>query len=203
MSHKTPPIGISGAFILKSPYVTTPTTSYTVIAIREYDEMVLRNQNILRLVYEPVGLGQIDYDTDRASGALVVVLKGSDGTTLYVPNSYIESFPNMGSVPYSRLIVGVSLGMWPENRPTDDIVNVLSEAVQEFIGVTPTVEVTRAPHSGMVTEQQHAQITSARQAAITNRDTPRAVIARLTAEVQRLQQAVDEQAIIIEALSNP
>lgn len=202
MSRLTPPIGISGAFLLRDPFSVSADKSYTVTAIRKFSEVIARGQDPVKMIYEPVSLGTGAYEQDVAAGALVICLQDKEGRTTYVPDTYIESYPSMGSVPYHRVVMGVSLGMWPEHRGTEDVQDAIAQAVEDFIGVTPEVIETRAPTSDYMSEQQHVQLTSVRQSAIISRETPRATILRLSEQLVAMQATIDEQASIIEALAN-
>lgn len=200
MSRMTPPMGISGAFLLRTPFEANPEKSYTVVAIRQFSEMIARGQDILALVYQPVGLGEVAYHGDQAEGALVIVLRDKSGSLIYVPDTWIEQYPNMGSVPYSHLVLGVSMGMWPESRNLDDVIQAVTESVKAKIGTVPTFFVTRSPTRDHISEGQHVQLTAARRAAVTNNETDTAAIIRLSNKVADLQRTIDEQTALIEAL---
>lgn len=202
MARQTPPMSISGAFLLRTPFTTDPNKSYTVVAIRTFNELLARSQDPLRLVYQPVGLDETAFAEDQLEGALVICLRDSTGSLIYVPDTYIDQFPSMGSVQYSRLIAAVSLGMWPDYRDLSDIEEAIKVAVETKIGVEPQIFLTRAATNTYMTEQQHIQLTLARTANVTVHETPTAMIRRLTAEVERLQMLNDEQERVIEALAN-
>lgn len=200
MSRLTPPMGISGAFLLREPFVADPEKSYTVVAVRQFYELISRGQDPVELVYRPVGLGDTAYKADQAIGALVICLRDRNGSLLYVPDTYIDQYPNMGSVVYSRLVLGVNLGMWPDERNVDDILQAVTESVASKIGVEPQVIVTRAPTQDHVTEEQHVQLLAARRAAVTHQETDTATIIRLSDEIAHLQRIIDEQVEIINEL---
>jgi len=200
MARMTPPMNISGAFLLRAPFTTDPNKSYTVAAIRTFNELIARSQDPLTLIYGPVGLGASAYQADQREGALVICLRTSAGGLLYVPDTYIEQYPSMGSVPYSRLIAGVSLGMWPDYRNLDDMSQAIKESVKAKIGVDAEVFLSRGVVSNHMTEQQHTQLTAQRRAAVINNETDTATILRLSEEVLRLQATIAEQDAVIEAL---
>ncbi len=202
MARQTPPMGISGAFLLRAPFVADPEKSYTVVAVRQFYELISRGQDPVELVYRPVGLGETAYQGDQQLGALVICLRDRNGSLLYVPDTYIDQYPSMGSVPYSRLVLAVSLGMWPDERNLDDIIQSVKESVKTKIGVDPELFVTRAPTRDYVSEDQHVQLVATRRAAVTHLETDTATILRLTDEVARLQQIIDEQVELITALVN-
>lgn len=201
MARKTPPMAVSGAFILREPFSVDTNSTHTVIALRTFAELVARNQDPLRLVYQPVGLGQTAYNEDKVEGALVVCLRDKTGNLVYVPDTYIDSFPNMGSVPYSRLIIGVSMGMWPDYRDLDDVLQAIRESVASKIGVTPELSVSRGIATDSVSEAQHAQLTAARQNSVEENETDTAKIIRLSDEIIRLNAVIAEQDILIQGLA--
>lgn len=200
MARMTPPMNISGAFLLRAPFQVDPNKSYTVVAHRTFGELQARAQDPLKLVYEPVGLGATAYADDQIEGAQVICLRDAAGSLVYVPDTYIEQYPSMGSVKYSRLIAAVSLGMWPDYRDLDDVEQAIRESVKAKIGVDPAIFLTRAATSNHVSEQQHVQLTATRQAAITNTETDTATILRLTDEITALKAQVASQDELIEAL---
>ncbi len=200
MARMTPPMSISGAFLLRQPFVADSNRSYTVIAIRTFKEMLARSQDPLKVVYQPVGLGETAYVADQQAGALVICLRDSTGSLIYVPDTYIDQYPNMGSVAYSRLIAAVSLGMWPDYRDLSDVEQAIAESVEAKLGVKPEIFLTRAATSTHMTEQQHVQLTATRLAGVTVNETTTATIQRLSDEVARLQRLLTEQEAVIEAL---
>jgi hypothetical protein len=201
MARKTPSMNISGTFILRDPFSISPDSAHTAVALRTFDELVARGQDPMRLVYTPVGLAQPAYGSDKAEGAYVVCLRDKSGNLTYVPDTYIDSFPNMGSVPYSRLIVGVSLGMWPDERGIEDVYEAIREAVKTKIGVDPVLSITRGMTTDYVDEARHAQLTATRENSVTMNETDTATIIRLSNEIARLNGVVDAQTVLIEALA--
>lgn len=202
MARKTPPMGASGSFVLRAPFSVSSTASYSVIAHRSFDEIISRNQNPLKLVYTPVELTQADLDRDKAEGALIVCLRDKAGNLIYVPDTYVDAYPNMGSVPYSRLIIGVSLGMWPDYRNIDDVTEAIREAVTAKIGVDPVITPTRGIATDYVSETKHAQLTLARENAVAVNETDTATIIRLSNEITRLNATIAEQVVLIEAITS-
>ncbi|MNV76720.1 hypothetical protein D3C71_1700920 [compost metagenome] len=66
--------------------------------------------------------------------------------------------------------------------------------------MVPEVFVSRASTSDYVDEQQYAQITQARNNAITNRETATATIIRLTDTIAAQEVTLAEQQLLIESL---
>ena len=203
MARNTPPMNVSVAFLLRSPFVADPAKSYTVTALRSFAELVARGQDPLKLIYLPVNLSETNYAEDQLEGALVVALRDSTGKILYVPDTWIDRYPNMGSVPYSRLVAAIDLGMWPDARDLDDVEQAIKESIRSKIGVDVEVKLTRGIATDFVSEERHVQLTQARENAVTNNETYTATIIRLSDEIARKDVTIAEQAELIQALANP
>lgn len=201
MARITPPMNISGAFLLRTPFVADPAKSYTVTAHRSFAELIARSQDPLKLVYAPVGLTATAYAEDQMEGAIVIALRDSAGNIMYVPDTYIDRYPGLGSVPYSRLIGVVDLGMWPDYRDLDDVLATLKEGCKGKLGVDVEVTLARGALSNAMTEEQHTQLTAARNAAVTNNETSTATIIRLSDEIIARNATIAEQALLITELA--
>lgn len=201
MARITPPMDIAGAFLLRTPFVADPAKSYTVTAHRSFAELIARSQDPLKLIYAPVGLTATAYVEDQLEGAIVIALRDSAGNIMYVPDTYIDRYPGLGSVPYSRLVGVVDLGMWPNYRDLDDVMASLKTSCKANLGVDVEVTLARASTTNMVTEEQHTQLLAAREAAKTNNETPTATIIRLSDELAARDATIAEQALLIQALT--
>jgi hypothetical protein len=201
MARLTPGLGIKGAFLLKEPFTTQADLEYSVTALRSFAEIRARREDPVELIYTPVGLTESDMNNDIAQGAQIVVLSTNAGVLTYVPDTYVLSYPSMGSIPYSHLIASASLGMLPDDYDTAAIEQTMASALSDHIGVEPEVFITRGAVSDQVTEDMHVQLTISREAAITNRETDRAAVIRLEALVASQQDTITQYETIIEQLT--
>lgn len=189
MARVTPPTGTEGLFLLRLPFEVSPSISYRVGAQREFEELVTRGFDVVKEVYTPAGLTAQDYENDKAAGALLIVLTSKTSKPVYVPDTYIESYPNMEIVPHVWLIASVSIGMVPQTYDTTRLSQSIQQAVADDIGVSPQVTIAVAPTVSAVTQTQAAAAASARLAAIKNKSTAYATILKLQAQIDDLQQA--------------
>lgn len=201
MVRRTPAPGLKGAFLLRAPFTTEADVEYTVTAVRSFAEIRARNSDPLLLVYEPVKLTAVDMQADIDEGAAIVVLRTRTGELTYVPDTYIEVYPYMGSIPYSHLIVSGSLGMIADSYDTTLITQVVASALSDFIGVEPTMFITRGEITDTISEERHVQLTISREAAVKNRETDRAAVLRLTALLDTANKRIAEQDLIIQELA--
>lgn len=202
MARLTPSIGISGAFLLREPFTTEVGVEYTVTALRTFAEISARNNDPLALIYTPVGLDKSHMQLDKDENAVIVVLSTKAGLLKYVPDTYIDSYPYMGSVPYSHVVASVSCGMLPDSLDVTNLKQVIASAVSDFIGVEGTVFISRGEVTDMIDEARHVALTISRTAAVSNRETDRAAALRLGRELQEANAKLVEYETIIEELSS-
>jgi hypothetical protein len=174
MSRITPPLRSKGIFGLRSPFVAKPGVAYTVQAIRTFEEIRARGSDVLELVYSPVGLSKSYYDTDVAAGAVIVTLMSATDKPIYVPDTYIDSYPDMGNIDYRWLIASISLGSLPAGFDTSLLKNQIENVVAGFIGVQGTCNIGLGALTESVSSETHAQLVAARKGAITMNNTDRA-----------------------------
>jgi len=168
----TPPMNAKGLFLLAAPFVAKEDVTYMVSAIRTFEEIRADKEEPLDLVYRPVGLGETEYQADIAAGAQIIALLSSTEKPIYVPDTYILSYPNMGVVPYSWLVLSCSLGPLPDSYDPSVAIQTIQQELSDHTGVQDiTVNVGRATYTDTITDDMHVQLTIARQAAITNNDT--------------------------------
>lgn len=168
----TPPMYSSGIFLLTSPFVAKPDVTYRVAAIRTFEEIRAAGEEPLDLIYRPVGLGDTEYQADIVAGAAIITLLSNTEKPIHVPDTYILSYPNMGVVPYSWLVLSCSLGPLPDNFDPTVAIQTIQQELSDHTGVQNiTVSVGRATYTDTITSDMHAQLTSARLAAIKTNDT--------------------------------
>jgi hypothetical protein len=194
MSRITPPLRSKGIFSLRSPFVAKPGVAYTVQAIRTFEEIRARGSDVLELVYSPVGLSKSYYEADLAAGAVIVTLMAATEKPIYVPDTYIESYPDMGNIDYQWLIASISLGSLPSNFDTSLLKSQIENVVAGFIGVRGTCNIGLGALTESVSSETHAQLVAARKGAITMNNTDRAralkaeaVIAKQLIRIQELE----------------
>lgn len=188
-----PPLESYGTFEVREPYVVKATSLYRTTAHRTYEEIAVSGVDVYQLAYAGVGLTKEDLQSDRVNQAVIVTLQSIDDGPIYIPSTYILSYPGMDFKPYSHLIGSVSMGPLADDFDVSLVADVISTVVSDTIGVTPTVQWHRVPHTGSVSLTQHEQLEEAREAAIVSRVTDHS-------ELLRLSEKVAEQTTYIERL---
>lgn len=193
----TPPINVTGLYTLSGPWAqdVVPNTPYTNIAVRKFADIIRKGEDPYGLYYYPKQLTPADYQRDSNAGECIVTLRSAGGQFIYVPTSYILSYPNQSGVPYAVVVLGVNLGAIPNTADLSAIRQKIADVVHDYYGVTPTIQ--QAVISEVVTKSagDHAAIEAARQAEIVERQTDYSKL--LTA-----QQTIAAQAQVIQQLQN-
>lgn len=202
MARITPPLNSKGLFVLRAPFHAVATVAYRVGAIRTFEELISRGIDPVKLVYQPAGLDDAEYQADKIAGAAVVTLLSDSTKPLYVPDTYVESYPNMGVVPHSHVVMVMSLGILPDTYDTTRAVQAVQTAISEYIGVEPTVSIATQPTTDAITQEQYVQNLAARNAAIANRSTDFVDKLQLQAQNEQLKLQNAELIAMIEQLQN-
>lgn len=189
----TPPLHAEGRYTLRLPWVASPTTIYSCIAIRSFADIFKLGKNVLADYYAPKNLTSLEYEADSAEGAHIVTLLSREGEVIYVPDTYIESYPNMNNVAYSHVVLSVSIGALPDYIDLTFLRQQLSAVTSDVIGVAPTVKENRAPSVGAIDPLQHENLEVSRLAAITNRTTD---FAKLKIELAKNQTLLEKVAML-------
>lgn len=196
----TPPLNATGRFILREPFVAKETTVYQCIALRKFDDLVELGSNIFEDYYEPFGLSLNDFRNDDRVDAVIVTLMEPTGEIIYVPDTYIVSYPNMGDVTYQRIVLSIGMGPIPSFLPLEHLQSQIVGLVSDVIGVDGDVRLHAAPALGAVSPEQHEIMEAARANRIVRRGTDRAKLLEEQTKVTQLQERVQVlEQIIIEA----
>ena len=179
----TPPLGAYGKYELKTPWVINSNISYRCVSLRRVEEIVKSGKNVFTTFYEPMKLTQDVANVDIAAGVVFVGLLGSDGSRIYVPDTYILSYPDQTAVTYDYTVLSVDLGPQPSNIDLAMLMDEIKTIASNFTGVSADniiVGLGAAASTTMLTNEQHQAAEDARSLAIANTETSTTKIARLT-----------------------
>ncbi len=165
----TPPIHASGVYSLFAPFTVSLEMIYRCHAVRSFDELVKRGINVYEEYYAPKELSEKIYKEDAAKGASIVTLISADQEYIYVPNTFIESYPGMAGLRYERKVMMLDLGPLPSNFQLDYLIDDMQDLVTKAVGVTEDkadINFATIPMSGTVSHEDHIQLEASRRAAI-------------------------------------
>ena len=169
MDNLVPPIGTKGLYTLNTPFdaQVVAGAQYTTEAIRTFEELERAGIDIFQEFYDPLGLEESDVEADRTAGAILVSLLSDTAAQINVPSTYIVSYPDLAFIPYSHVVLGISLGPLPDRLDLSVLQTEIEDLVSEKIGITDaTVTVGKGPSTGVITPANHQSIEAARIAGI-------------------------------------
>lgn len=189
--RRTPPIMARGRYQLRAPFVAPPTKVFICYAIRTFKDLYELGEDVYEKYYAPLGLSRNVFQVDSERNVTVVTLISDDHQVIYVPDSYILSYPDMGEVTYHRVVLSVDFGVLPEYLDFEHTKQQLGNVATDVIGKMPTVSLHVAPSSGVITPDEHETLESSRLFNVQNQTTDRAQYLeqlRLNADlIERLQ----------------
>lgn len=199
---RTPPIYAEGIFVCYPPYdsVVDINTVYIVEAIRSFPEMERRKRDVFAEVYEPHKLSETIYKEDAAAHAAIITLKAVDGTLLFIPNTYIESYPGMAGLEYSRNVVIVDVGMIPSTIDLKLLVADLQDVITKNVGATVDSVVDTMRYEGNITHEEHVALETARRLKIQQHIPLQQQVDEATQRTDEMQRQMDELVELIEEI---
>lgn len=190
MAKKTPPLHTRGRYTLKQPWSTDATTLWECYAIRSFDDIYKLSVDVYQQYYAPKNLDEATFQADRQEGANIITLMNGNGDVLYVPDTYILAYPSMDNVPYSHVILSMSVGALPDYLDLTFLGEQIAAVASDVIGYVPTVKVHRAPTVNAFTPTQHEEAEAGRLAAVKLLTTDHARLQQAQATIDALQQKV-------------
>lgn len=184
---RVPSLDTRGRFVLTSPFIAKSDVIYSVIALRELADIYLSGIDVYTTYYESAGLvndvevnGSVfSFDDESSLSPIIVTLEGTDGSLTYVPSTYIESFPNMGEVTYSRVVLSADVGALPDTVSVASILVDIEDLISSRFGVDATVKINRAFADVQPTSDEHEILEASRIGSISRSDNNYSEIIRL------------------------
>lgn len=166
-----PPIGAAGTWVLKAPYATEIVSglTYTCVAVRRLGEFRLLGIDPYTQYYEPKEVPAATYASDLNQGDVCIVsLQTAAGKLIFVPSTYIESYPNPNGYRYTPVILAVDIGSIPDALNLSAVKTDIMEIVKTYLGID-NVSVTSIAvgESKAVNQNDHNSLEAARQGRIT------------------------------------
>ena len=167
----TPPINALGQYVVRPPFNIPAGAIYKCEAINGFEALEKDGANVFSKFYTPFGISQDIFNTDRINGIDIVTLISSTHPTVILPSSFIVSFPNITAIPYNNVFLVMDLGILPDKTELRAGIDYCKEVIEDFHGVTPTVQVVAHPIAGLIDSSQHESLVNARIAKMKEHDT--------------------------------
>ncbi len=191
----TPEVGATGVYTLSPPFDTKIITDviYTCIAVREFTDLTAVGMDPKDLYYADVlTTDPTRYETDIEKGVCIVTLQSVSGDIVYVPSSFIKSFPKAGGVAYTTVALAISLSAIPKSTDLTFLKQQMRDIVTNTIGVTSDVKTLTLSPDMLVSTVESAALEAARAELITTTETDRAARIRLEGLVRSQAQQIEQ-----------
>lgn len=201
MSNNIPQLGASGIYTLASPFDNQlrENVAYTCIAVRRLTDFTQVNRNPKILYYDANGLDSSIWERDSLDPEVcIITLVSKSGQWIYVPSSFITSFPDIGGIPYTVRLLGINLGAVPDNLDLSSLLTSVENIVRDTIGITSTCKTVAASDTKILSYQAHHDIEVARLNLIEEDKTDRGIrldrdetILALRAQITALEDYIE------------
>lgn len=203
-------VGTSGKFTLKAPFAKllqqvsldgdeSIDLLYTVVAKESIAASVTSGSAVLDDIYIANGLTEKEYQRDFIAKVNIITLGSTGYAQVRVPESYLESWPELNIVPYYQPVLVMPLGPWAKDTDFTLLIKKVAAAVSDTVGIEDTdgCQVHGLEIAGIVTLELHEQIKRKREALIKNRVTDHAEVIRLRGELDvALKEIVALQSLL-------
>lgn len=181
-----PYVGLTGQFLLKTPYNTllgfTAGVDYTCTAVTNISGAIAAGEDPLNEIYLFNGDTEASFNIDEAANHCIVTLQSGLGDVVRVPNSALISLPAADGVKYLNIVLGIGLSALPDNFDLETLKTEVSDLVFHRIGVRSSVFGSTVGGVTVITHAQHATINAARLANIISNLSVRTTNTQLAAQ---------------------
>lgn len=166
-------VGDRGIFKLKEPFavLVTPQVVYEVRSIRTLNDCVAAGENPFERYYRPFNISEMDYHLAVSANVCIIGLNAGIGEWIYVPETYVESAPDMSGVKYTNIALGVRLGAVPDELSIEALIVAIKEQVMGYVGVDADVRAIAIGQSSIIDANKHTRLETARKSKITLTET--------------------------------
>ena len=168
-NYIVPEIGSKGVYTFKAPYdsLTNNQTELECVSVRKMTDALSAGENVFAKYYKPYKLTQVEYDADLNADITLVNLQASIGRFVYVPNSYIASYPDVSGIRYRVMALAVELGAVADTTNLTPLIDDLKALIRSRIGILPTIQEVSISQPALVQYVDHERLEQARIGRIT------------------------------------
>lgn len=138
---------------------------YTVVKIYSYDELINDGIDLAEGLYAYVGKTAADLDNDvatyRDTNIYKIVNPDDSAVMYYVPEPVILTIPDPNIARYSKLVLGVNLGIFDNEDQLNSVIATLNEILSKTVGLFDAPQLFTVGHSWL-TPDEYAALEAAR-----------------------------------------
>ena len=188
----TPILGTTGIWKLNSPFSALLQTNsiYTLIAIRKLSELIALGNDPETDYYIANNLIHDVYLADVSNGVLILSLQNETGNIVFVPNSFLKSYPDINGVPYRVLALTANIGAIPDSLSLSNVLSKIRDDILELIGINAIVNIVAISPTTLLNSGDAAAVEAARQAKIGTNLTDYTRYIQVSAELANARQKI-------------
>ena len=175
MAKLTPPLYASGKWVLRTPWSAATDVTYVCHAIRTFEDIEKLGEDVYERYYKPyIENGSTHggkvwlFSNERLERPNIVTLISNDNRIIYVPGTFIVSFPDASEFKYNQVVLAVPLGILPDKYDVTHIATAVKDKVNTMLGINITPVVSVASLASNPTLEEHLSLEANRKAAIQN-----------------------------------
>ena len=182
-------VGMEGSFELATPFTNAvqPNARYTVRSIRTLSDVIAAGENPQELYYTPREVPEEDYLQDLQTDICIIGLQSTAGEWIYVPQSYIETLPNVDGISYRPLALVAAVGMVRDDKDLANLLLAVNKVVLDQLGVQTQSTVVAVGAAELVSHTEDDRIRLEREARVTYSESEAAKAVRLERENAQLR----------------
>lgn len=186
--YLTPEVGATGKYKYKAPFDTLGNnqTEFTCQSVRTLTDCLSVGENAYNKYYKPHGLTEDQFQEDVKGGASIVGLQAATGAWLYIPNSFLLSYPDISGVRYVTMVIAADIGAIPETMDLSVIMTEVQDILNSRLGIKPDVRGVVTSQPALVSYDDHERLENVRQNAITEQQPLISQVLSLKAQVSLL-----------------
>lgn len=195
MAKKTPPLYASGKWVLAIPWLAAPDITYVCHAIRTFEDIEKMGENVYERYYKPyITDGSTHggkvwlFSDERLLYPNIVTLISNDNRIIYVPDTFIVSFPDASEFKYNQVVLAVPLGILPDKFDVSHITQAVKDKVSTLLGISINPITTVASLASNPTLEEHMSLEANRMAAIRNAESTETLLIQEKAKNASLEQ---------------
>lgn len=194
MANLIPQLGATGIYTLIDPFDAQIRSgvTYTCVGVRRLTDFVTIGRDPKTLYYDANELDESIWERDSNDPETCIIsLTSKSGQWIYVPSSFIASYPDIGGVPYTVRVLGINLGAIPDTLDLSNLLTNVQNLVKDTIGVDSVAKTVAASDTKIISKEDSDAIESARQDLITINQTDRARVLELETLVQTQKDQIE------------
>lgn len=201
-SNMIPNLRAAGKYVANAPFdiVVDQNIFFTAEAIRTIPEMqALKNFDLFEKIYAPAGYTAETYQTqvmaDIADNAAIIALTSRGRAPVYVPSTFLKSFPLVDGVIYEHLALVTDLGACPPSMKDklNNAIDHINNYVKACIGIKePNTRLGVIPTRGYVSREQATLWENSRQLQITEEPSDAVRLAEALKQNSELRTYIQE-----------